>query len=472
MINQTIRQKKAEKTMAVDTLEKARAVAEKVAGKGGRSFFVGGFVRDRIRGEENTDVDMEVHGLSYEDLQEILETEGETVTIGADFGIFNLKGYDLDIALPRTEKATGRGHRDFAVFVDPFIGEKKAAGRRDFTMNALMQDVLTGEVLDFFGGISDIESRIIRHVNSASFGEDPLRVLRGCQFAARFGFSVAEETEELCRSMDLSALPGERVFEEVKKALLLASEPSVFFEELRKMAALSVWFEELEELIGVRQDPRFHPEGDVWTHTMRMLDAAAGMRAQAREPLYFMLAALCHDMGKPVSTEEINGRLHAYGHDEAGVPIAEHFLKRMTSEKKLAIYVANMIRLHMRPNMLVQQHASDKAFRKLLDQAEVPEDLLLLSKADFLASLGEKEYGEMERVLQEKLRDYRQLMAQPYVSASDLLQAGIPPGPEIREALAYAHKLRLAGVGREEALSQTLGTMHAAKKAEAVGNER
>ena len=185
--------------MAGKDLEKARAIAEKVAREGGRSFFVGGFVRDRIRGEENKDIDMEVHRLSFDKLQEILKSEGNCIMIGAGFGIFSLKGFRLDVAMPRTEKATGRGHRDFAVDVDPFIGEKKAAARRDFTMNALMQDILTGEILDFNGGIQDIRGRIIRHVDPRTFGEDPLRALRGCQFAARLGYSIAEETIALCR---------------------------------------------------------------------------------------------------------------------------------------------------------------------------------------------------------------------------------------------------------------------------------
>ena len=450
--------------MAENDLEKARAIAEKVAQKGGRSFFVGGFVRDRIRGEENKDIDMEVHGLSFEQLREILESEGTCITIGAGFGIFSLKGFRLDVALPRTEKATGRGHRDFSVDVDPFIGEEKAAARRDFTMNALMQNVLTGEILDYYGGIRDIRNRIIRHVDPRSFGEDPLRVLRGCQFAARFGYSIAEETVGLCREMDLSALPGERVFEELKKALLQARCPSAFFEELRKMESLGVWFGELERMIGVPQDPVFHPEGDVWNHTMRTLDEAAKLRDTAKKPLYFMLAALCHDMGKPASTREIDGRLHAYGHDETGVSTAEGFLRRITAEKRLIEYVCNAVRLHMRPNMLVQQKASDKAYRRLFDRASVPEDLLLLAKADFLASLADENYRETEIELRGQLEGYRSLMAKPYVQAKDLLDAGMQPGPEIREAMTFLHKLQLSGVDREEALSQALGYMRSQHK--------
>ena len=317
-------------------MEMARRVAAAVAREGGRSYFVGGFVRDRLLGRENKDIDIEVHGIPVHTLEDILDSLGERLTVGASFGIMGLRHYELDIAMPRSETATGRGHKDFAVSVDPFLGAEKAARRRDFTMNALMEDVLTGEVLDFFGGQEDMRRGRIRHVDDASYAEDPLRALRACQFAARFGFAVAEETIALSSAMDLKALPGERIMGELEKALLKAEKPSIFFEQLRKMRQLSVWFPELEALIGLGQNPGFHPEGDVWAHTMQVLDEAAALRAGAKEPLYFMLSALCHDMGKAVTTQEIGGVLHAYQHEKAGLPLAQTFLGRMTRETKLA----------------------------------------------------------------------------------------------------------------------------------------
>ena len=256
-------------------MEMARRVAAAVAREGGRTYYVGGFVRDRLLGRENKDIDIEVHGIPVHALESILDSLGERLTMGAGFGIMGLRHYELDIAMPRSETATGRGHKDFAVFVDPFLGAEKAARRRDFTMNALMEDVLTGEVLDFFGGQEDMRRGRIRHVDDISYAEDPLRALRACQFAARFGFAVAEETIALSYAMDLKALPGERIMGELEKALLKAERPSIFFEELRKMRQLSVWFPELEALIGLGQNLRFHPEGDVWIHTMQVLDEAA-----------------------------------------------------------------------------------------------------------------------------------------------------------------------------------------------------
>ena len=335
----------------------ARAVAAAVQKAGGRTYYVGGCVRDRLLGRETKDIDIEVHGIPPAALEEILQSLGEPMTMGASFGIMGLRHYELDIAMPRSEQATGRGHRDFAVFVDPFLGEQKAARRRDFTINAMMEDVLTGELLDFFGGREDIARRRIRHVDDNSFGEDPLRVFRAAQFAARFDFSVAPETTAISAGMQVDALAGERVMGELEKALQKAERPSAFFRELRKMEQLSVWFPELEALIGVEQSPDHHPEGDVWTHSLQVLDEAARLRGQACRPLWFMLSALCHDMGKPAVTEKRNGVIHAYAHETEGLPLVQTFLHRLTGEVILLQILPEILRLHwpVLPEVLPQE---------------------------------------------------------------------------------------------------------------------
>lgn len=438
-------------------LDMARRLAAEVRQAGGNAYFVGGFVRDTVMGRENKDIDIEIHGLTPRALEEILDSLGERTVMGASFGVYGLRHYDLDIAMPRSETKNGRGHKDFTIFVDPFLGTQKAAMRRDFTVNALMQDVLTGEIIDHFSGLDDLRRGVIRHVSDSSFAEDPLRVLRAAQFAARFGFSVAPETMALCAGMDLTALASERIMEELCKALLKAPKPSVFFDVLRDMHQLDDWFAEVSALIGVEQEKKYHPEGDVYTHTMLVLDQAAALRAQAEYPLGLMLSALCHDFGKPQATQVIDGRIRAFNHENLGVPIAEAFISRLSSQTRLKKYVGNMVALHMRPNSLYHMHSGRHAYMKLLDLSVSPSDLLLLAKADHLGRTGyEHNYDEVELALRGMLNTYRDLMSRPAVRGEDLIAAGMKPGKAMGEALAFAHNQHLRGVPKEQALRNTL----------------
>ena len=430
-------------------LDMARNIAMRVDQIGGHTYFVGGYVRDQILGIENKDVDIEIHGITPAQLRSILEELGQLIEMGVSFGVYGLKGYSLDIAMPRTEKAIGRGHKDFEVSVDPFLGTEKAAKRRDFTINALMRDVVTGQVVDHYSGLSDLEKRCIRHVCAETFVEDPLRVFRGAQFAARFEYEIADETIELCRGMDLSSLARERVYEEMKKALLKAEKPSIFFEELRKMDQLTTWFPEVEQLIGVEQNRTHHMEGDVWAHTMMVLDQAAMRRDRVSEPLPFMLAALCHDFGKIVATEEIDGVLHSYDHEHKGLPLVESFLGRLTSEKHTIDYVINMVGLHMKPHTLAAARSSIKKTNKMFDQSVAPYDLIQLAESDNLSSLKAQPYLSNEPFLLERLSIFQEYMSRPYVMGRDLIEAGMKAGKDFTDILDYAHKLRLAGVGKK-----------------------
>ena len=441
----------------MDDLSLAFELARRVADAGGRAYFVGGLVRDRLLGLSTEDIDVEVHGLSPAALEEILDALGEKTLMGASFGIYGLRHHHLDIAMPRTERATGGGHRDFTVLVDPWLGTEKAARRRDFTVNAMLQDVLTGEILDPFGGREDLKNGILRHVCAETFVEDPLRVLRGAQFAARFHLLLAPETRELCRGIDLRPLARERVYAELCKALLQADTPSVFFTELRRMGQLSVWFSEIEALIGVPQNPVYHPEGDVWNHTMLVLDAAAALRSQASNPEGFMLSALSHDLGKPATTRLENGRYRSIGHEQAGLRPAERLLSRLTSDAALHRYVRNMTELHMRPNLLFAQNARQKAFFQMFDRACCPDDLLLLSKADYLGKQRTAEdYAPTGQGLCAQLAAFRERMAQPQVTGGDLIAAGFSPCPAFSEALRFSRQLHLAGVPKKDALAQTV----------------
>lgn len=223
-------------------------LASKVKEKGGRAFYVGGYVRDLLLNIPNKDIDIEVHGIAEKDLVAILNEIGEVDYYGRSFGIYALRHEDIEVALPRSEKVLGTGHRDFEISVNPDMGYKKAALRRDFTINALMMDVLSHEILDYFNGTDDLNKGIIRHVNDASFVEDPLRVYRAAQFASRFGFKIDERTVELCKGIDTFVLSRERIEEELKKALLKAERAEIFFECLKEMNQKDVWFKGVNNL--------------------------------------------------------------------------------------------------------------------------------------------------------------------------------------------------------------------------------
>lgn len=440
-----------------DVTSKAEEIAERVHALGGSAYYVGGYVRDRLLGRDSKDIDIEIHGITEDALIELLSDMGETASFGRSFGIHTLRGTGIDIALPRTEQSTGQGHRQFDVSVDPFIGTEAASSRRDFTINALMQDVLTGEILDYHGGREDLEKGIIRHVSDASFAEDPLRVLRAASFASRLGFDIADETISLCRSIDLSGLSSERVEEELAKALLGSDSPSVFFEELRRMDQLSFWFPELEALIDLPQDPLYHPEGDVWVHTMEVIDRAAALRDKTDEPLSFMLLCLCHDFGKAVTTELIKGRYHAYQHEVKGIPVIESFLRRIVKEKSIRRYVTGMVPLHMRPNVAAFSKPSVKSTNRLFYEAASPGDLVYFAICDKPVLAGEEKFTGDSDFLWERLSVFEATMAKPHITGKDLIEAGISPGEELGRLLDYALKLRLAGIDKDQAMKQVMG---------------
>lgn len=450
-----------------DNVTLATKISKIVAEKGGSTYYIGGCVRDRIQKKEIKDIDIEVHGIFPDQLEKILDSIGERISIGESFGIYSVKGYSLDIAMPRKEKNRGVGHRDFDICIDPFIGTYKAALRRDFTINTLMQNVLTGEIIDHFNGVRDIQNKIIRHVNMASFKEDPLRVLRAAQFSARFNYSVADDTIELCKTMDLSTLPKERIMGELEKALLKSDKPSIFFEVLREMNQLNEWFPELEKLIGVQQNPKYHAEGDVWVHTMMVTDAAIKLKYKTTNPLGFMLSAVTHDFGKALCTKAKNGEIHAYMHETLGLPLIENFLRRLTSEKYLIRYVLNLAKHHMDPTRYAADKSSIKSTNKMFDQSVDPEALICIAIADNLGKVTLQECVPHDDFFYKRLSIYKEYMSRPYVQGRDLIDAGLVPSERFSEYLGFARKLRLAGIKKENALRQTLAL--ARKKGEYEG---
>ena len=425
-----------------------KQIAQLVKEKGGRTFYVGGYVRDKLLNIENKDVDIEIHGINEEQLQDILKQVGDPISYGKSFGVYSLKGYDIDIALPRSEKAIGKGHKDFKIDVDPFIGYKQAARRRDITINALMQDVLTNEILDYYNGLDDLKNKIIRQVESSTFIEDPLRVLRVAQFASRFEFEVAQETIELCKTIDLGFLSKERVEEELRKCLLKGKKPSIFFDTLNKMNQLDYWFKEIKDLISIKQDPIYHPEGDVYIHTMQVIDRAVKYRNKCKS-YEFMLLCLTHDFGKIICSENINGRIHAYEHEVKGIPIIDNFIKRITNRKEAITYLKNMVPLHMLPNKCASDNSRIKKTNKMFYCAIEPTDLIYFSYCD-------KGDEDNSLYLNQRYEEYKSMIIKPYVTGNDLIKAGIKQDKNFHELIEYATKLRLAEVNKDDALKQVL----------------
>ena len=435
----------------------AQALASRVRDAGGRVMLVGGAVRDSLMGLPGKDIDLEVYGVTPQALRETLGELGTVQAKGASFGVYGLAHSDLDIAMPRRERRVGIKHTDFDVSVDPDMSFEEATKRRDFTINAMMRDVLTGELVDCWGGEADLAARVVRHINDDTFVEDSLRVFRACQFAARLKAEIAPETLALCARMDVTGLSEERVFEELSKALLKAEKPSVFFRMLRKMGHLREYFPELEACIGVEQNPVYHPEGDVFEHTMLVVDCAAALRGQARWPLAFMLSALLHDLGKAVSTQvQPDGRITAYGHERAGVALCARQLERLTREVRLRRYVENMTLLHMRPNLLAGARSRKKKTRMLFDESVCPEDLILLSRADASGKLDAPYDERLEGFLRERLKDYRRVMEREMVAGADLIAAGLRPGPAFSRMLSRARELHFSGLEKKRALRQVI----------------
>ena len=315
--------------------ELARAIARDVAVRGGRAYYVGGVVRDELMGLDSKDVDIEVYGVSPQALREVLAAHGRVVEKGAAFGVLSIEHTNLDVAMPRRERRTGERHRDFDVSVDPSLTPREASMRRDFTINAMMRDVLTGE-LDRLLERSRRPRRArnpprqrgdLSRGRAARVPRRPVRRAAGRADRAGNGWRCARaSTWRRSRASACST--------RLCKALLKAEQPSVFFRALARMNHLREFFPEVDACRGVAQNPKFHPEGDVFEHTMLVLDCAAALRARAKEPLAFMLAALLHDVGKRAATQvQPDGRITAYGHETLGLAIAERQLQAADEQR-------------------------------------------------------------------------------------------------------------------------------------------
>jgi len=423
-------------------------VCDVIRAAGGHAWLVGGSVRDCALGLEIRDIDVEVFGLGSAALVSALQAEFALDLVGESFGILKLKDLPIDVGLPRRDFKIGLGHKGFETQSDPDMDLTEAAARRDFTLNAVYVDPLTGEVADPWNGLADLDARRLRHTSDA-FDEDPLRVLRGMQLAGRFELEAAPETLARCAGMNMDELPPERVFGEWWKLLTMSRRPSMGLEFLRQTTWLR-FFPELADLVGCEQDPGWHPEGDVWVHTLQALDVfAVEKTGDTWEDLVVGLAVLCHDFGKPSTTRRENGRLISPGHEPAGVELTTGFLERMTDNRRLLKDVLPLVSEHMRPVVFHRDDVSDAAIRRLANRVGRLDRLIRVAKADQLGRRPLKDdtfpAGDWLTHRAESL-DVLDHVPRPLVLGRHLLAMGMSEGPAMGPVLDQCFQAQLDGV--------------------------
>ena len=425
----------------------ALEIASLVRGIGGRAFLVGGCVRDALLGHPVKDYDLEIYGVTADRLEKCLEGKFRLSRVGISFGVMKVHGFEIDIALPRTESKVGAGHRGFIVDTNPELSYEEATARRDFTINAIMYDLLEGEIIDPWHGVADLKNGVLRHT-SPHFTEDPLRVLRCMQFVSRLCFAVAPETIALCSMLGQEELPPERLAGEWEKLLLKGSKPSLGLEFLRECGWIR-FYPELEALIGCEQSSQWHPEGDVWVHTLLALDAAVQYRTGTiDDDLCLMLGVLCHDFGKPSTSVCVDGKISSKGHPEAGVPLAESFVQRIWNRPDIIKQVALLVKHHMEPFFLIKGNARDSAYRRLALAVKRMDllhkvaccDTLGITRPDATLEFMDKFWARVQELA------IKDSVPKPIVLGRHLMSMGVEPGEGMGRILAQCFEAQLEGI--------------------------
>lgn len=439
--------------------DKVTRLASVIRDAGGRAMLVGGCVRDELMGIESEEWDVEVYGVEPESLRRILESLGEVNAVGETFTVYKL-GSDLDVSMPRRERRSGRGHKGFIVEGDPAMSFEEACSRRDFTVNAILKDPLTGEIIDPTAGREDISRRILRHVSSATFAEDSLRVLRAAQFAARLEFDIDAAAVEICKTIDVTDLPKERIWGELEKILLKARRPSIGLKWLYDLGVVDQIFPEMKSLVGVPQEPEWHPEGDVDVHTLMVVDEARKLIDELpyEKQVAVMLGALAHDFGKPPTTQFFDGRWRSHSHDEAGVEPTLTFLDSLgiftLNGYDVRNQIVQLVRYHLKPGeyFKAKNPVGDGAFRRLARKVE-PDLLYRVAKAD---SLGrnpdwlpkEKWFGsEAQEWFIQRVRELEieRKAPDPVLLGRHLIEMGLEPSPRFKQILEAIYEMQLDG---------------------------
>lgn len=434
-------------------------MAAAVRDAGGRALCVGGFVRDRLLGRPSKDLDIEVFGISQDALLPLLKSLGPSTSLGTSrvepvgqaFPVYKLGA--IDVALPRRESKTGRGHKGFTVEGDPSMSFEAAARRRDFTINAIGWDPLTDEYFDPFQGRKDLDLRVLRMCDRVTFGDDSLRVLRALQFAARFDLTIDPETARICSSIALDDLPAERIWGEFEKLLLQAGRPSIGFALARELGVIHQLLPEMEPLYDCPQDAEWHPEGDVWIHTLMVIDQARTLNADLDRPRLatVMLGALCHDLGKPATTAVIDGRIRSPNHEAMGVEPATKILDRLNINTldgfDVRARVLGLVTEHLRPMAFFKARdtVTDGAFRRLAQKVDL-ELLARFARADCTGRTGTFDCSGIEWFLERaRALGVEHKPPAPILLGRHLIELGVEPGPRMGEILRAVFELQLDG---------------------------
>ncbi len=448
-----------------------KTISQTLTTQNAKAIVVGGSVRDHFLGLESKDYDVEVYGLeTIEELEQILTPYGRVNLVGKSFGVlkFSHAGEEYDFSFPRRESKVSAGHRGFDIVSDGSMSYEDAARRRDFTLNSIGYSIEEQVFLDPYDGMKDISLGLIRHIDDDTFVEDPLRVYRAVQFCARFEFELESSTLRLCGEMVssgmLEELPKERIYTEYTKLLLKSPQPSKGFELMHTLGVIERHYPELYSIIGVPQSPKWHPEGDVWIHTMMALDAmkreldSLSPQLDKKQRLRLLFAILCHDLGKATHTTIEDGEIRSIGHEGAGVEPTKSLLYRLTDEHSLVESILPLVEHHLKPSQFYSSRAKSPAIRRLATKVNI-EELVIVAKADFLGRTTQESRqgiypaGEwlLERASELNIKDKA---TPPLLQGRDLIALGINPSPKFGQILKEIYESQLDGeIGsREEAL--------------------
>lgn len=420
---------------------------DELKAEGGIPLIVGGWVRDWYLGETSKNLDIEVFHLSPGRLEAVLSNHGELRVVGKAFAVYRVGGLDVEFSIPRLDSKVAEGHKGFIVQAVPDLSFKEAARRRDFTINAMGFNPETGEVYDPWKGAEHLRAGVLEVVDPKTFPDDPLRVLRGAQFLSRFLLTPGPHLLECSREMNADELPKERVFGELTK-MLFGKRPSLG----ARFLLLSGWlrfFPEWASLVGVPQDASWHPEGDVWTHSLLTLDEAVKLKTgDGRRDTILLYGALCHDFGKASTTTLVDRRIRSIGHTKAGTEPARQFMKRLTEDSGIVRGVEKLVSEHLTPLFLHTHGAGAGAIRRLARRLAPEADIELLercARADYLASgdADDRTFAAGAWLLamaREHLVTHQP--EEPVLKGRHLVAVGIAPGPLIGRMLGRAYEIQ------------------------------